>query len=470
MRVLLVYPNITGHESTHQGLMSISAYLQQQQHTISLIDFTLSKSTSSHLSKVIKFKPDLVGFTATSGMFKPAIEFASLIKTKISVPIIFGGPHATVVPENVIKEQAVDIICINEGEEASRELLHRMANGEDYLNIQNLWVKQNSTIYKNPVRPLISDLDTLPFPHYDLFDMETYLSVRNGAIDMITGRGCPYQCTYCINHEIQQIQCQKGKEFIRKNSVDYVIQHIASVINKYHVRFIAFEDDLFTMHKEWVIEFSKHYKKYFSHIPFSCNNRVETGNERFFKYLKEAGCVNVHMGIESGDENIRKVLLKRNMSDKKIFSAFESAKHVGLKTTSYNILGLPFETEKQIKKTITLNRKLKPDHIGVSIFCPYPGTHLYKLCVKDDLIDPDFEVPYQHRSKVILKYGPKLKKKIKFYKKYFRFMVYKNYNLKKAIIFLIFDNFYDLFISIRNRIPVILRNKMFRVYYRLIGH
>lgn len=470
MKILFVYPNITGHESPQQGLMSISAHLKKHGHITSLIDFTFGDSSSSVLLKAIKFEPDIIGFTATSGMFKAAIEFATSLKNKLSSPIIFGGPHATVVPEKVLKEGCVDMVCINEGEEAIEELLSRIANKEDYTDVRNIWVKRNGAVYKNPVRPLIADLDQLPFPDYGLFDIELYLKSNNGSFDMLTGRGCPFPCSYCINYEIQQIQGQKGKQYLRKHSVDYVMRLITTVTQAYPIKFLCFEDDLFTMYRDWIIEFSKEYKTKFSDIPFGCNNRVEIGDNLIFRYLKDAGCANVHMGIEAGDEFVRKTILRRNMSDAQITKAFESAKKAGLATTSYNILGSPHETIDQIKKTIALNQRIKPDHVGVSIFCPYPGTQLYKLCVSEGLIDPDFEVPSQHRSEVVLKYSPAFKKRIKYYKKVFRYEVYKKYNLKKALVFLFFDAFYDYFIVIRKKIPTRFKKIMFNVYYKLIGH
>ena len=471
MRVLFVYPNITGHESTHQGLMSISAFLKKHGHITSLIDFTFSESPSLMISKVVKFEPDLIGFTSTSGMFRAAIEFANDLKEKLPVPIIFGGPHATVVPEKVLKEKAVDIVCINEGEEPLQELLTRIKVKEDFINIKNLWVKHNSTIYRNHVRPLLTHLDKLPFPDFKLFDMGRYLQARNGAIDIITGRGCPFQCSYCINYKLQQIQGQRGKHYTRSHSVDYIIRHISTVKQVYPiVNFISFEDDLFTTDKDWLIEFCHTYKSHFPDIHFSCNTRVEFGNDKIFKHLLEAGCVNIHMGIESGDEFIRRKILHRNMSNEKIINAFESAQKVGLNTTSYNILGSPHETIDQIKKTIAINQRVKPDHIGVSIFCPYPGTQLYNLCVKEGLVHPDFEIPSQHRSQVLLKYDTEFKRKIKHYKKLFRYKVYKEYNLKKAIIFLFFDLFYDHFITIRKKMPSNLRKILHKTYFKLIGH
>jgi radical SAM superfamily enzyme YgiQ (UPF0313 family) len=127
---------------------------------------------------------------------------------------------------------------------------------------------------------------------------------------------------------------------------------ISQVLNTYPVRFIDFQDDLFVIYKEWVIDFCENFKKLFPNMHFGCNCRPEMADETIFRYLKEAGCKKVNMGIESGDEYIRKHILKRKMSDKLIINAFKMAHEAGLHTNSYNILGLPFETTKQRQKTV----------------------------------------------------------------------------------------------------------------------
>lgn len=467
MRVLFVYPNITGHESIQYGLMSLSACLKQDGHETGLIDFTFGEKPSYLLKQAVIFEPDLICFTGTSGMFRPAIEFAASLKERISKPIIFGGPHATVVPETVLKEEQIDMVCISEGEEALKELIEKMAAQEDYFHIKNIWVKDDGKIYRNPVRPLLADLDCLPFPDFELFDMEKYLEARRGTVDLFSGRGCPFKCSYCINHKLQEIQGQQGKRYVRKHSVNYIIKLIKSLIKKYSIESIDFEDDIFLIYKDWILEFCHEFKYNFPQLRFSCSCRVESADYNIFLSLKEAGCAGIAMGIEAGDEYIRRKILRRNMSDEQIIRAFAAVKKAGLKTASFNILGSPFETIEQMKKTIDINRIIQPDHIGVSICCPYPGTRLYDLAVEAGLIDPDFDVPSQHRSKVVLRTDSKTRRRIKKLKKIFRYEVYKKNNRKKALIFLVFDMFYDYFILIRSRVPMTIKKLLFLVYYKV---
>jgi anaerobic magnesium-protoporphyrin IX monomethyl ester cyclase len=410
MRVLFVYPNITGHESVHQGLMSLSACLKKSGHTVSLIDFSFGASKSNILFKAARFQPDLVAITATSGMFNAAIDFSKRLKKTLAVPVVFGGVHPTVCPDEAIRNDALDIVCLSEGEGALLELVERMEAKEDYSGIKNLWVKKNGRIHRNLLRPLITDLDSLPFPDFDLFDMDSYLDVRNGSIDIITGRGCPFKCTYCVNPKLRGLHNQ-DRRYARKHSVEYVIGLIKHVRKKYSINFISFEDDLFTMSKHWLASFCSQYGALFGNIGFSCNARVETVDAESMRILKDAGCKNIHMGIEAGDEHIRKKILNRHMSDEQIMRRFKEAKEAGLSITSYNILGSPFETEATMMKTIEINEAIQPDHIGVSIFCPYPGTTLYDLCIKEGFISSKTQIPSQHRTKPVLMYKNHLERK-----------------------------------------------------------
>ena len=473
MKVLFVYYNITGHESTHQGLMSLSSYVKQLGHETGLLDFTFGPNPGKMIRRAKRFQPDIVAFTALSGTFDASIEFARDLKKELRVPVVFGGIHPTLCPQETIVKDCVDIVCVGEGEKALSKLLQRMKEGEHYSDIPSLWVKDsNGSIVKNNPDELIKDLDTLPFPDFDLFDIEAFLEARDGSLDVISGRGCPFQCSYCANHGMQKIYNRFGREFTRKHSADYTINLLKHARDKYPVNFFSFEDDLFTFYKDWLISFCERYKREIG-IPFSCNHRIGLAKSDIFKYLKEAHCTNIHMGIEAGSEAIRKRILHRNYSNKKVVETFNAAKAAGVGTTSYNILGSPFETEEDIKETIRVNQEIQPDHIGVTIFCPYPGTELYDLCINKGLIEKGFKTPRQHRTDITIdydKYAKSLGRKIKRYKKAFRFLVYKKRSFRKALVFLLFDWNYEAFIFIRKKIPFKIKKFLYRGYKNFIRH
>lgn len=467
MRILFVYPNFLGYESVHLGLMYLSAYLKKNGHATRLIDFTFERSLRLQLSIAREFEPNLVAFTANSGMIGPASRFANLIKQETAVPIIVGGVHPTVAPDMIKRFPQFDMLCLSEGEQALLELVGRMEAGKPVENISNIWLRKGDVVLENAVRPLIQHLDALPFPDLDLFDIDRYLEVRGGNLDLISGRGCPFRCPYCVNHTLQKLHGQYGKSFARKNSVHYVLQMVRHIKDKFPVKSINFQDDLFTLNKPWIIEFCTRFQENFPDLRFNCNVRPGTADNEVFQYLKKAGCASVSIGIEAGDENIRDKILGRKMSDEMIVDTFQAARSAGLRTASFNMLGLPLETPEQMEKTVAINQKVQPDALGVTIFTPYPGTELYESCLKQGLISPDYDPPPQYRSRVVLNVPSSLKKLIERKKAMFRYRVFKAQNLKKALYFLILDTTYDWFILLRSRIPFRLRQTLLRISARL---
>lgn len=463
MKILFIYPNITGHENISLGLASLSSYLKKEGHETDLVDFTWGISIVDCINKVKKSKPDIIGFSVLSGEFLFSLQVARELKKNFHIPIIFGGVHPTVAPEETIRQEDVDMICIGEGELALAQLLNNMEKGEEIFHIANFWFKNNGTIIQNPVRPLIQDLDSLPYPDRELFNYSRYMEATSGTADVISGRGCPFSCTYCINHFLQKLYHEeKGKRFLRRHSVDYILGEISFLVQKYSVKHINFEDDLFTLDKKWLREFSEKYPRKFN-IPFSCNARVETINEEVANLLKKANCVSVSMGIESGSERIRKKVLKRHMSNNQIINAFKWAKEAGLNTTSYNMLGIPFETRHDMEETIRLNQTVKPDFLASSIFLPYPGTELYYLCKERGWIQENTDIPSSHRVKSIMNYPHISAKEIEKWKKWFRFKVFIRYNILKAFTILPFDLGYGIFFKLRAKIPRNIKNIMFKV-------
>lgn len=473
MKVCLVYPNFSGYEAPHTGLMLISAILKEHGYEVFVADFSFGASMRSMQKNVLKSRPDIIGVTVTAGQMKQALEFIRTLKGKISAPVIFGGPHVTLAPDLVIKNSEVDAICIGEGEMAMLDFVNAVQNNEDYSKIPNLWVRKNLDIVKNPPRPLIADLDSLPLPDFNLFEMDKYLFV-NEMVSLVTGRGCLFKCSYCINHKLRSMySSQAENRYARKHSVDYTMRMVDYVVKEYNVKFIAFNDDLFTMDRKWLKEFTSRFSVTYPNLHYYCTNRIEFSDPELFKMLANSGCANVRMAIEAGDETIRRDVLNRNMSDEKIIEAFKSAKDAGLTTTSYNILGSPYETALTMQKTLAINQKVLPNQVGVSICMPFPGTDIYDRCVRENLIDPDFEVPLQYRAKIVIKHSEEVKRAITKLKRTFRYHVFKIVNKKKALAFLVFDTFhyyfYDTFLAFRRKLPFCIRRSMLAIYWRVFS-
>lgn len=396
MNVLFIYPNIRQACSIQVGIASLSAFIKREGHQTDLFDTTFYDFRNDYAlivndlrTKIEDFNPDLVAISCRTTEYPFVLKLLGSIKN-LTIPNVLGGPHPTVAPDEVISESLVDMVCIGEGEGALSELLYKMAHKEDITTIRNIWVKRDGQIFRNDVRPLIQNLDSLPLPDWDIFDERhpTYYFVdhkecRRGTFEM--SRGCPYSCTYCINQFIQNIYKGKGK-YYREKSVERVIEEINHYKNKYNLDIVYFVDESFLNKRiETIKTFSVMYRKRVG-LPFTLMTRPEVVTKEKATLIKDAGCCLISIGIESGNETYRREILNRKMSQEQIINAFKIAKEVGLRTYSFNMVGLPYENRKMVFDTVNLNRKIKPDHIQTTIFYPFPGTKLRDICIKEGFI------------------------------------------------------------------------------------
>lgn len=341
------------------------------------------------IKRVQQSKPDIVAFSSMTGPHQWDLWTASQIKKHFNLLTIFGGPHPTFFPE-MINHPVVDIVCRGEGEQATLELLNCLDKNQPFSHIQNLWFKKDGSVQKNQVRPLIEDLDQIPFVDRELYYQEAPLLKDLPFKRFMTGRGCLYNCTYCFNHALRKLYLGKGK-YIRKRSVENVLNEIKQVKEKYKLKVVRFSDDTFILDINWLEEFSQRYKKEIG-LPFSALGRPNEINERVVKALKEAGCFYLYFGIESGNQKIRNQVLKRNVSDEQIFQAAGLCKKYGLKFGTYNMIGMPGETLDQAFETIKINNLIKADASTCNVLEPYPGTEIAAYAQELGVLDKNFNV------------------------------------------------------------------------------
>lgn len=370
-------------------LAALSAFLKSKGHAVRYEELVMgnSSATSIHFARVKRaiddFKPDLLAFSSYEMSFEWIKDISDYIKSIYpEIPIIVGGYYATLSPEDVLQHPPIDIICIGEGEYPLSELLDSLKAGDKRKDIQNLWFKKDSQVIRNPVRNLIANLDELPFVDRDLFTSENR---RCGALEIMASRGCPFDCANCSNHALKKIYAGKG-HYLRYRSAQHVLSEIESCLSKEDFKTIQFEDDMFTANKIWLKEFCGEYKKRFK-FPFICNIRPESGTPETLNLLKDAGCLQVSIGLEAGDEKIRRQVLRRDMPDEVIIQAFRNAKRIGIKRKSFNMVGLPYETPLSLWKTIWLNLKLAPDSVQTSVYYPFKGTVLGDECYRQGWVD-----------------------------------------------------------------------------------
>jgi radical SAM superfamily enzyme YgiQ (UPF0313 family) len=295
---------------------------------------------------------------------------------------VFGGPHPTFFPE-IVEEAGVDVVCIGEGETALLELANAVDSKSEINQISNCWIKQGDRIIKNDIKPLIENLNSLPFPDRSIYYHKYPIMNRSQKI-FIAGRGCPYACTYCFNESLQKLYSGKGK-YVRLRSVDNVISEIEGTCKAYKTRTVYMADDTFIINKSWLFDFLDKYQRKIG-LPFICLVRADLITEEIVKKLKAANCYSVFFGIESGDEDLRKTVLNKKITDQQIVETAALLKKYRIKFRTYNMLGLPGETIEQAFKTVDLNTKIKTDYPWCSILQPYPKTAIREYAEKHGML------------------------------------------------------------------------------------
>ncbi len=382
-RVLFVQDNGVNE---NLGLMSIAAVLREAGHQVELL--LTEEHGRRFIPLVTSFQPDLIGLSFMTGSRQWARATASRLKAHFDTPIIVGGVHPTLFPED-IDFSSVDYLCIGEGEYPMLELTDALVRGQSTAGIRNLWVKTSSGICKNPVRDLIQDLDSLPRPYRRLYDKYEFIR-RLPVKRFITGLGCPFRCTFCHNPLEMEVFAGKGR-FIRQKSVERVIAEIRDAREDGHLRRVHFSDDLFGLNRRWLDEFLTAYGREVG-LPFSCNIRVDLINDERARAMAEAGCWGVSFGIESGSEHLRNEILKKNLSDEAILANARCLKKHGIRLVTSNILALPGETLDDAFKTLSLNQQLRPNYTRASILLPYPKTEVAAQAVAAGLLPEDFSI------------------------------------------------------------------------------
>ncbi len=407
MKVCLVYPDIGGVEhygarKFYHGLGYISSVLKGAGHETTLLYLQTAPTKEALLQQITSLAPSVVAFSATTHQFPYVVKCARWIKEEMpAVWTMVGGAHPTLVPEQVISEPGVDVVCVGEGEYPMLDWVSALQEGKDVTHIPNLWLRQGENLLKNPLRPLIANLDELPFADRELFGFDQILAKNDGWVDMMAGRGCPYGCSYCCNPTLRERFSGLGK-YVRFRSVENLLSEIRFLTSHYVVKTLNFQDDVFTLDRDWTLQFCQAYRKQFS-FPFWINTRVERVNdEEMVAALVHAGCCGVRIGIESGNESLRAEILKRHMSNDEIRQAFALANKHGLNVYTCNMLGVPGETAAMIEETIALNRELEPADLQFSVFYPYPMTELYDLCAREGYLGEGETLPSYYERKSIL--------------------------------------------------------------------
>ena len=331
-------------------------------------------------SAVTEFNPHIVAITAPTPALKFVYQIAEIVKQQNeSIHVVLGGIHPTVMPEQTIKEcQAIDFIVVGEGEETFYRLILALKEESNcFSQIGGLWYRQAHKIENTSKRNLIADLDTIPFPARDLYDLHLYRSAPTKKVSdenstpILTHRGCPYNCIHCPSKTIWD-------QTIRYRSTENVLREIEICIHKYGLQEFNFFDDTFTINRQRVVEICEKILDHRLNIYWICFARTNTIDEELVKIMKAAGCRKISFGFESGDQHILDLMRKKTTIDmgKKAVQAVKNSK---IPVHGSFMIGNIGETENTIKKTIAYAKSLGLDNATFFITTPYPGTDLYKV-------------------------------------------------------------------------------------------
>lgn len=362
------------------GLGYLAGVVRERGFKVRIIDDLVEKLSLDELFNRVK-DALIVGITSTTPTFNSALKYARMIKSRFpDAFVILGGVHATFKPYDAIKNDFVDAVCVGEGEYTLAEVAERIENERTLEGVRGLIWKENGRIVDNGPREPIMDLDSLPFPAYDLMPIEKYtvLGHKLQHFPMITSRGCPFACRYCSSSLFM------GRRFRARNAKN-VVDEIEWLVEEFDARHIAFGDDTFTLSKRRVIEICDEIKRRGLDVDWSCSSRVDTINEELLKKMREAGCSAIYYGVESASPDVLKYYRKRIDLDK-VKRAVEMTKRAGIATICSFIIGAPYERKEDMKKTLKFALKLDPDYAQFSVLTPYPGTEIYEEAKQKGLL------------------------------------------------------------------------------------
>jgi radical SAM superfamily enzyme YgiQ (UPF0313 family) len=329
------------------------------------------------------FKPDLVCIGAPTNLWSHAARMGERLKAELGVPIVVGGHHAQALPEFVINHHWVDIVCTGEGEWPLLEIVERMSRGEDYSDVHTMWVKSaDGSITRNEIGPIENDLDVLPFPEKELW---WEWGAFRDVLEVFTGRGCPFKCTFCNIHYQRELFDGKG-DFLRKRTVENVMQELEANLARYDASFVSLHDDNFTTNVLWVEEFCEVYRDRIG-LPWYCFGYPTTIKPRLMKAMSAANCSMIFMGIDSGDEEVRKRIYERPMKDELVYEKARIIHEHGIRSFMSTIYGSPLETPEQMWKTLEMVDNTQPNQCSGNVFYPLPKTKLYDLAVSEGYLD-----------------------------------------------------------------------------------
>ena len=368
------------------GLASIAAYLESKGFRADIIDgFAVPDSDAAIAAYLREFRPAFLGLTSTTSSFADAVRIARRAKEDVpGITTVFGGPHVSALRERILRENApVDLVVVGEGEEPVEQIL----SGQPRSSIPGLVLREAGAVRFTGFQKGIEDLDRLPFPAYDklagypdAYRLPIFNYPRAPNASCISSRGCPYACSYC-----DRSVYRRG---FRYNSAAYLQAHLVHLKNRYGIRHVNFYDDQFTFNRERVVEFCERMRARPLGMTFNCAVRAEHVDLALLRLMKQAGCWEISLGIETGDPDL--LARHRQNTDLDLLARrIREIKSCGIRTKGLLMMGLPGETEASIRRSMQYVFNLPIDEINLAKFTPFPGSPIYERIHEYGTFDDD---------------------------------------------------------------------------------
>ena len=380
-----------GSSAPSLGILMLAAVTRKNGYESFVIDAAaLNLARNVFLGKVMEIRPDVLGFSATTLSVLHADALAREIRRLMpATRIILGGPHPSAVPVETCERFPVfDAAVVGEGEETIIDLLDALNGSKSLNDVPGIVFRQGEHIIVNSRRPFIGELDSLPFPAWDLLEgfpqsyaPAAFKTRKLPAVSLVTSRGCPNRCIFC-DRSVFGSSCHAF-------SAEYVVEMIQALYHSYGVREFCFEDDTFVTFRSRLAEICHRFIELKLDISWSCLGRVNHVNEENLTLMKRAGCWQISYGIESGSQDILN-LINKNITLDQIRKALYLSRKAGLLNKGFFIVGHPGETAESLRQTIELALELHLDDISVMMLTPFPGSEIYARAAEFGAFDPDW--------------------------------------------------------------------------------
>ncbi|MBD3319800.1 MAG: radical SAM protein, partial [Chitinivibrionales bacterium] len=473
MKILLLHPKINYDNMEPLGLLLLATVCRQHGFDVRVLDI-FPDDSDYYIRKTLEFRPDIIGYGFETPAYPRLIEINQTLKALYpSALFCAGGVHTSSMPEQTLRECELDIVVIGEADISFPALCAAYAEGQSIESIPGTGYLRGNRYVQTAPSPVVEDLDSLPLINRTLLDCHKFYFfppgnirglVRPGTATMITSRGCPYACAFCDSKAVSGKHC-------RRRSVENVIDEINYLHSTFGITAVYFADDIFASNSAWTENFCRSLVRANLPVQWGCQCRADGVSDSMVKHMKRAGCIQIDMGVESGDPRVLKDLNKGENVETFVRSA-RIIRNNNIRLLCSFIVGAPSETGESIERTAALIREMKPSLTQVFSLVPYPGAPIWRRALAMGWIDHRF---YQNGYSQKMGSGPTLScglspddhtkarkflQRIHFVSNY-RGLIFGWFRYPRFVLFLVWSwtvnrfYFHDLLTSIRHQNPVL---------------